>query len=129
MLKPEQILYRVVRFYQQTKGESNQLPPITFVPRANHDQGQLSVFNAELIEPEECLRRFNRDPARKPATKVAQITVADVQFHELKIIQPDGSDPAHLLIDFRGIEESKIIQIAEDLLDKSQKMGLAYPKQ
>ena len=127
LLNPGQILLRVIPFQKENPADPAQLPFHLFIPRPNRDNGLLSVYDADLISPQECLNLYNADPNRPQATKVDQLTAEHIREQGLTLVRAQSSNAAHLLIDFRPLDESETYRAAQELREKSQQMGLAYP--
>lgn len=127
MLKPGQILYRVVE--PNANSELLRLPSFTFRPHRPQDNGLLSVYNAEAITPQECLDLYNRNPDRTPATRVAQITAGAFQEVGLGIIPDPETHPAHLLVDYRNTGNNQARKISRRLCVEAERLGIIQPQQ
>lgn len=114
MLKPNAEYYRVIP-PDQHNPDPAEIPHRTFVPRPKDNQ-QLSIHDAKLITPRECLNLYNQRTDIPPARAIAIITAEEVHQLGLTVTpQPTRQNPAHCVIDLKELQP-KARQTATDLL-------------
>lgn len=126
MLDPERTLYWVVPPQEEEPEDPNHLPYYAFRPRRK-DEGKLSVYDSSKITPRECLELYNTQSEAPQATRVARITVDDLQQFGLRAEPDPGPHPAHMLIDFNELSRSRANRIANELTERAEQAGVIIP--
>ena len=99
----------------------------TFTPTPK-DEGKLSVFNNDLLDPESTYKYYTGTLDLKSAG-IISISVAECTLQDLDVSPDPDSDPkhdAHVAIDYNKFGKSKRKKIGGELRDSAKERGWQY---